>query len=244
MRIPLIYIDRPLTADAIMELPAQTAHYLLQVLRLKPGRKLVLFNGDGRDYQAILITAERRTSARVEVLGCSGKEPPAPLAIHLGLGIVKSERMDFAVQKAVELGAASITPLLTEHCVVRIPRQRLTNRLVHWRKVALSACEQSGRRLLPEICETDRLPPWLNKHRGVTGILLDPDADQSLCQLSQPEKEIAILIGPEGGLTGLETELAMQDGFHRVRLGPRVLRTETALLAAISAIQTLWGDFR
>lgn len=243
MRMPRIYTVQPLTTGLETELETEAAHRLLQVLRLKPGRELVLFNGDGRDYRAILVKAAKR-SAGIKVLGRSEQEPLFPLAIHLGLAISKSERMDFAVQKSVELGTVSITPLITEHCVARVATQRRNNRLTHWRKVAVSACEQSGRRRLPEVHEIGTLKNWLTDHTGGTGILLDPAADRSLHQLSPPAHQISVLVGPEGGLSESECELAAQTGFNRVRLGPRVMRAETAPLAAISAIQMLWGDFR
>jgi 16S rRNA (uracil1498-N3)-methyltransferase len=243
MRLPRIHSAQPLAPGIKTELNAQAAHRLLQVLRLKPGRELVLFNGDGRDYQAVLVATAKR-SAKVEITGQTDLEPLPPLTIHLGLGISKSERMDFAVQKAVELGTSSITPLITEHCVVRIAAQRLNNRLSHWRKVITASCEQSGRRRLPELREVSMLQSWLDQHNGGVGILLDPRAGRTLPQLSAPGPQIAVLSGPEGGLTRGECELALQTGFRSVRLGPRVMRTETAPLAAIAAIQTLWGDFR
>lgn len=242
MRQHRIYTEQPLQNGLNIELDGAPARHLIQVLRLKPGSQVVLFNGDGHDYYATLDETTRR-SARVSINAKSSIENEANLFIHLAIGISKGERMDFAIQKAVELGVNCITPLLTERSVVRLPPDRQQKRLVHWRGIILSACEQSGRCRIPECRTIQTLPEWLNSIQGERGILLDHRAQSDLKQLSPPSAQINLLVGPEGGLSPDERKLGSDNGLDAIRLGPRVLRTETAPLAAISAIQLLWGDF-
>ena len=244
MSHPRIYSDQPLTVGDEITLEQRPSHHLAQVLRLKPGVEVTLFNGDGHDYPSQLqATGKRAVVARITDRG--EPEPLPLLPIELGIGISKGERMDFAVQKAVELGVATITPLITQRCVVRLSAERMEKRLAHWRNTLISACEQSGRRRLPELRPSCRLEEWLEKGQQL-GILLDHRASHRLQELPppQPGESVRLLIGPEGGLTDEERIVAANAGFRGVRLGPRVLRTETAPLAAIAAIQTLWGDFR
>ncbi len=239
-----IYTGQPLQPGSELVLEPGPARHLAQVLRLKPGASIILFNGDGHDYCARLDEISRRaTRAQVE----SRLEPaegPACLQIHLAIGISKGERMDFAIQKAVELGVSTITPLITERCVVRLPGERQAKRLQHWQQVIIAACEQSGRRRIPTLNPVAELPGWLGAANPQNGLLLDHRATQALHELEPLRGEVTLLIGPEGGLSADERAQASGRGFNGVRLGPRVLRTETAPLAAIAAIQTLWGDFR
>lgn len=220
------------------------ARHLVQVLRLKAGAAITLFNGDGHDYSAHLEEASRRTTRAKVDQRLEPAEAPAALPIHLAIGISKGERMDFAIQKAVELGVADITPLITERCVVRLPNDRQEKRLQHWQQVIIAACEQSGRRYIPALNNAMKLTDWLRSRTPSGGLLLDHRAEHALHELEPPKGEVALLIGPEGGLSADERTRAAAAGFTGVRLGPRVLRTETAPLAAIAAIQTLWGDFR
>jgi 16S rRNA (uracil1498-N3)-methyltransferase len=159
------------------------------------------------------------------------------------MGISRGERMDFSIQKAVELGVSHFQPLFTERCMVQLKGDRQQSRLDHWQGVIRHACEQSGRALLPSIAEPSNLPNWLCSFTGY-GLMLDHRAEHSLASLSAPKDSLTLLVGPEGGLSQAERDLAMQHNFAAGRMGPRVLRTETAPLAALSAIQTLWGDFR
>jgi 16S rRNA (uracil1498-N3)-methyltransferase len=241
MRITRVFVDLPLAAGARVTLPAAQSQHLTLVLRLAPGDPLVLFNGDGRDYPAHLVGA-RRIAAVAACEAAGDDEPPAALRIHLGLGVSKGERMDFALQKAVELGADRITPLLTERSVVRLDADRLAKRHAHWLGITISACEQSGRRRVPVLGQATRLDGWLAQgHPGA--ILLDHRSQTPLPCLPPPARDVTLLVGPEGGLSEAERAAARVAGFAGVRLGPRILRTETAPLAAISAIQALWGDF-
>lgn len=220
------------------------ARHLVQVLRLKPGAEIVLFNGDGHDYAARLAEVSRRATSATVDQRLEPAEVPAPLQVHLAIGISKGERMDFAIQKAVELGVTGITPLITERCQVRLPSERQEKRLQHWQQVIISACEQSGRRCIPVLNQVSELNEWLGSGTVPGGLLLDHRAEQALHKLEPPKGAVTLLIGPEGGLSADERTRAASAGFTGVRLGPRVLRTETAPLAAIAAIQTLWGDFR
>jgi len=201
---------------------------------------LILFNGDGRDYPAQLTALGQRPTL---VVGTPGEvERPAPIQIRLAIGVSKGERMDYAIQKAVELGVSRISPLFTERSVVQLGGERLERRMAHWRGILIGACEQSARRRLPVLDEAVRLEGWMAT-APTGGLLLDARAEQPLVAVPPPETEVTLLVGPEGGLAPGERDRALRHGFLPVRLGPRVLRTETAPLAAIAAIQALWGDF-
>jgi len=243
MRRPRVHTPQPLAIGERLELEPQAARHLTQVLRLRPGSEAILFNGDGCDWPARILHSDRRRT-RLEVFDCSPPEPPPVLDIHLGIGISKGERMDYAIQKAVELGVARITPLQTARCVVHLAAQRQRKRLDHWRGVVIAACEQCGRRRLPELSPQTDLGSWLSEPGEHLGLLLDHRADRSLNRLPRPDAGIRLLVGPEGGLSEQERDAALTTSFTGVRLGPRVLRTETAPLAAIAAMQVLWGDFR
>ena len=242
MREHRVYSEQPLSVGGCLTLEEGPTRHLLQVLRLKPGAQITLFNGDGHDYTGEIISATKR-AAEIQITAKGEAEPEPSIAISLGIGISKGERMDFAIQKSVELGVTAITPLITERCVVRLNQERMQKRLHHWRQVAISACEQSGRRLIPQFNATLGLQDWLCIEDNNQGLLLDHRSENTLLTLTQPEQGVRLLVGPEGGLSDAERQLALKHGFIGVRMGPRVLRTETAPLAAIAAIQTLWGDF-
>jgi 16S rRNA (uracil1498-N3)-methyltransferase len=241
MRISRLFVETALRRGATLTLDARAAHYVSQVLRLRPGQALTLFDGSGLDHAATLLRCDRQ-ACTAEVGDCVAEEPTAALHIALGIGMSRGERMDFAIQKAVELGVGAITPLHTERSLVQLTAERQRKRVEHWRGVLISACEQSGRSRLPGLEEPVPLSDWLARHRG--GLLLHHAAAQTLADLAAPGTGLSLLIGPEGGLSAAERELAGAHDFTAVRLGPRVLRTETAPLAAIAAVQMLWGDFR
>lgn len=242
MRVNRIYVDLPLAVGQRLGLPAAQSRHLIQVLRLRAGDPLVLFNGDGRDYPGRLVTASRSDS-RVEIETAGEIEPEPPLAIHVGIGVSKGERMDFALQKAVELGVARITPLFTHRGVVRLRGERLEKRQRHWRSIAVATCEQCGRRRLPQLMPAATLADWLALDHPCA-LVLDHRAGTPLPSRAPPAGALTLLVGPEGGLDAAEEALAERQGFERVRLGPRILRTETAPLAAIAAAQALWGDLK
>jgi len=242
MRIPRVFVEPPLSPGTVVALDERAARHVIQVLRLRQGDPLILFDGSGRDYGAELVSAARgETGAR---LGNPGPiEPEARLASHLWLGISRGERMDFALQKAVELGVSAVQPLLCARTVVKLDANRREKRLAHWRGVIIAACEQSGRRRLPALAEPAAPEAVFTQATG-TRLLLDPEAEVGLPDLPMPVDGITLLVGPEGGLTPAERAAARDAGFTGVRLGPRILRTETAPLAALAVAQALWGDLR
>jgi 16S rRNA (uracil1498-N3)-methyltransferase len=243
VRTPRIFTAQPLREPGRFELEPEPSHHLLHVLRLGPGAALQLFDGSGAEYAASIAEVSRKQVA-VEVLELLHREPAAALSISLMLGISRGERMEFALQKAVELGVSEIQPLFTARCQVKLAGQRLTQRLAHWRRLIINACEQSGRCRLPMLAEPESLAGSLHRERCGMRLLLDPHTRNTMRELPAPRTGVTLLVGPEGGLSEAERTLALQQGFIGVRLGPRILRTETAPLAAIASLQTLWGDFR
>ncbi|HEB55314.1 MAG TPA: 16S rRNA (uracil(1498)-N(3))-methyltransferase, partial [Gammaproteobacteria bacterium] len=169
-------------------------------------------------------------------------ERESPLAIHLGLGISKGERMDFAIQKAVELGVTEITPLFSQHCVVKLDEKRIQNRLRHWQAIIISACEQCGRNRLAQLHTPLDLCRWIDMESSGIDLILAPQANQTLAQIQPAPRQLRLAIGPEGGFSDNEIEAATSGRFTAIGLGPRILRTETAVVAGLSALQTLWGD--
>jgi 16S rRNA (uracil1498-N3)-methyltransferase len=221
----------------------------MKVLRLGTGDELTLFDGQGGEY-ACRIHSCRYDAAVAEVLSWRDVERESPLDLTLAQGLQSGEKMDLTIQKAVELGVGRIAPVLTRRSVVRLEGERAKKRAAHWRAVAVSACEQCGRNRVPEVAEPENLRDWLGRPPVPPGakplrLMLDPGASVSLDAFPRPEAATAVelLVGAEGGLTPEEADLALLAGFSAVRLGPRVLRTETAGLAALAAIQCLWGDF-
>jgi len=242
MRLPRFYTTQALASGQSVQLEPAASHHLLRVLRVQGGESVILFNGDGREYRAVVEPAEGKL-ARLTVIRADQVECESPLRISLGQGVSRGERMDFVMQKAVELGVTTLTPLWTRRSQVRLSGQRLDKRLRHWQGIVQAACEQSGRVVLPELQAASALNDWLKVASADTvRLVLDPDADTTLQALQRPV-QVRVLIGPEGGLEKQEVETAVAAGFQRVRLGTRILRTETAALATLAALQTLWGDF-
>ena len=240
---PRFYCSIPLAPGATIELPAGPAHHAARVLRLKAGAAVTLFNGDGGEFLARLERVDGRgVGARIGAWNRVERE--SPLAVTLVQGLASAELMDFVVQKAVELGTAVITPVATARSVARLGGPRAERRCDHWRQVAIAACEQCGRNRVPVICVPRDFGDWLAEPSAAKlRLLLAPDATQSLADF-EPRDSIEILAGAEGGLVPDETAAALRAGFRTVRLGPRTLRTETAGLAALAAINALWGDWR
>jgi len=246
VRIPRLHLDRPLAAGAELALDEGAARHAHAVLRLRPGAAVVVFDGRGHAFHAELLSTGRR-GARVRLGDALHDDPESPLRVTLALGVSRGERMDLAVQKAVELGAACIAPLLTERTVVRLAGDRAERRQAHWAGIAASACEQCGRNRVPEVLAAQPLAQWLELAGAGDApglrLLPDPRATVGLATLPPPRPlALTLLIGPEGGLSEAEHSLAGRHGFTGVRLGPRVLRTETAVIAALAAVMTLWGD--
>lgn len=239
MRLSRFFIDAPLSLGQ-HELPETQAHYIGRVLRLAAGDAVQLFDGSGHEYRGELVEVGKKT-VRVELRETFAGMAESPLQVHLGQGLSRGERMDWAIQKATELGVAEISPLVSERCEVRLKDERADKRLAHWRQVAISACEQCGRSVLPVIHAPITLTDWQRDVEADLKLVLHPVAEP----LASHEKpgSLAFLIGPEGGLSEAEVEAAKSAGFHAARLGPRVLRTETAPVVALSVAQQLWGDF-
>lgn len=241
MRVSRLYVSAPLNAGGRIELDDDAAHYVRNVLRLKQDQTIVLFNGQSGEYLGRFSEVSRKT-VRVEIEQFIDRDVESPLAVTLGLGISRGDRMDWAVQKAVELGVTQLTPLVTERCVIKFNDDKKQQRLQHWQHIVQHAAEQSGRTRLPEINEIADLPVWINDRRGLR-VFLDPYAEKALADLQPENQQVTLLSGPEGGFSDRERQIAKAAGFIPVRMGARILRTETAVLSALSAVQTLWGDF-
>lgn len=241
MRIPRIFTDSALSPGARCELDDNAAQHVGRVLRMQTGQSLLLFNGDGQDYTAT-ITETGKKRVEVEVADSQVNPTESNLQIVLAQTLSKGDRMDYAVQKAVEMGVTRIVPLTTERCDVKLKGDREEKRLRHWQMVAISAAEQCGRARVPEITPVMQLGEWLSDaSRCDLKLVLHHRTEQSLGSLTKPAS-VALMIGPEGGLTDEEIATAEHAGFLPVALGPRVLRTETAPVAALALCQWLWGD--
>ncbi len=240
MRVSRLYIDHPLSENTDVMLEAHSSHYLLRVLRLKPGDALLVFNGDGHEYSATLEQATRKQAA-LRLREKTSPQRESPLCIEIAQGVARGERMDFVLQKSVELGANIISPLWTRRAQVKLDGKRLDKRLSHWLGVVHSACEQSGRVRIPALQAPRDLDSWLTTPWEGQQLVLSPRATSTLKDL-QPASRVRVLVGPEGGLDEGEISKAEANGFQAIQLGPRILRTETAALATLAALQTLWGD--
>ena len=241
MRNPRIYIDQALTVDATIQLSDDAFGHVVRVLRLTDGDAITLFNGDGNDYAATLTDVAKK-KAFAQVLSSQAIDNESPLNLHLGQGISRGDRMDFTLQKSVELGVNTITPLFTERCGVKLSGERLAKKVEQWQKIVISACEQSGRATVPEVKEPMHLSDWLIEQTEALKLNLHPRAEHSIMTLPIETARVRLLIGPEGGLSDEEIEVASNAGYTEVLMGPRVLRTETAALTAITALQCRFGD--
>lgn len=244
MRHLRFYHPQQLPIGHTVQLNDSAAIHVSRVLRLQMGDALTLFNGDGRDYQCQLqLVAKNSVAALVQASQPVNNE--SPLNIHLMQGISAGDRMDITLQKAVELGVKHIVPIKTTRSVVKLSAERAQKRLTHWQHIIIAACEQCGRAVIPSIAEPVTLADWLhaNPINGDLRLTLEPSATQRLASISKPATNIHLLIGAEGGFTPAELGAASAAGFTGVTLGPRILRTETAALAAVAAIHALWGDF-
>lgn len=238
MRIARKYVNQPLSPDTVARLEDSAAHYLARVLRLRPGDAVVLFNGDGHDY------AGEALDPRCREVGVRARVPAkseSPLSLTLAQAIGKGDRMDYALQKATELGASAFQPLFTQRTEVRLDERRLARRMAHWHGVVAAACEQCGRAVVPELRPALTLDDYLALPATSPRWVLDPEADTALVSLNDP---IAgdVVVGPEGGWSEREVKALALSGATPVRFGPRILRTETAGPAAIAVLQALFGD--
>lgn len=242
--MPRFYCQPPIPEQDSFDLPADAAHHASRVLRLREGDSVQIFDGTGGECLGVIgqISGKR---VSVEKIVRVDADRESHLRITLAQALSSSEKMDWVIQKATELGAVRIQPVATERSVARLSAERAAKRTEHWQQVAISACEQCGRNMLPEICAPVDIMAWLQQMRAVCvdKYILLPEGASSLQQLSRPAGDAVLLIGAEGGFTKTESDTAILCGFKPVRLGARVLRTETAAVAGLAAMQTLWGDF-
>lgn len=240
MRCPRIYSPQPLAAHTTLELAPEASHHLARVLRMQRGDALILFNGEGGEYPAMIAAVDKR-SVTVTTEQQSNSVPESSLKLHLGIAMSKGDRMDWVVQKATELGVARITPLYSERVELKLQGERAEKKLEHWRGVAIAACEQCGRNTLPAIAAVTTLADWLDNTTADRKFVLHHRTEIALDAAAKPAS-VALLVGPEGGLSEAEIAAAERRQFAPLRLGPRVLRTETAPLAALTILQYIWGD--
>jgi 16S rRNA (uracil1498-N3)-methyltransferase len=243
MRLTRVYVDSPVTAGKRLVVSGSAANHITRVLRLRSGDALTVFDGSGGEFGA-RVEEFRKEAVVVSVDEHRTLDRESPLSLTLAQGISRGERMDWIIQKATELGASRIVPVFTKRSVVRLDDKQAERKLQHWRAIAVSACEQCGRNRLPDVATPvdffDVLPA--ESSPGATRVLLSPAGDLRIDDLQEVGNGITVLIGPEGGLEDVEQETAIAAGFKPVRLGPRVLRTETAAIAALTIIQRYFGD--
>ena len=243
MKISRFYQATELQVGADLELSVENHRHAIQVLRLKAGEELILFNGEGGEYTARVVEMEKRNSkVRIEAYDPVNRE--SPLTSTLVLAMIKPDKMDFAIQKAVELGVTRIQPMLTKRSVINIKANRLDKKIQHWQAVAIAACEQSGRTAVPQIAEPLPIKECLQRYQENTCIAMLPTSDQKFNELSKlaTDAGISLFIGPEGGFTEDEEQLMQENKVNSVTFGSRILRAETAVIAGLTACQQQWGD--
>ncbi len=244
MRLNRVYSERPLATGTEITLPGAAAYHVARVLRLRPGAPLVAFDGSGHDFRCEVV-AVQGDEVRVRVGERAAGLPESPLKITLIQGVSRSERMDWTLQKATELGVRSIVPVLTARSVVRLDERQAERKQRHWQAIVAGACEQCGRSTVPELRAPVELRRFLtDAPREGQRLVLSPGGPASLAGLASTASRVELLIGPEGGLDDSELEAAGRAGFSPVRLGPRVLRTETAGIVALAVLQAMWGDLQ
>ncbi|MEP6483468.1 MAG: 16S rRNA (uracil(1498)-N(3))-methyltransferase [Rudaea sp.] len=243
MRIPRIYTAQDLRPGDEILLPEQAGEHVARVLRLERGDPLILFNGDGNEYDAELSVLAKR-SVGVVVMAARAIDREAALKITLAQSIARGEKMDWILQKATELGVAAIVPLMTERTEVKLDEERAERRILHWQSVIAGACQQSGRTRLPALSPPLRIDRWLGSlNDDALRLALLPDASTTLRQLPTIDRGVIVVVGPEGGLSDQDIAMLRHMKFVGLRLGPRILRAETAGVAALAALQALFGDF-
>ncbi|WP_440491164.1 16S rRNA (uracil(1498)-N(3))-methyltransferase [Serratia nevei] len=241
MRIPRIYHPQPLTDRAEIALSEDAANHVGRVLRMSAGQALQLFDGSNQVFDAEIVRVDKK-NVLVRLGDGRVDDIESPLNLHLGQVISRGEKMEFTIQKSIELGVNVITPLFSERCGVKLDGERLAKKIQQWQKIAIAACEQCGRNRIPEIREAMSLEAWCAEQDGSLKLNLHPRASHSINTLPQPVDRVRLLIGPEGGLSADEIAMTTHHGFTDILLGPRVLRTETTALTAITALQVRFGD--
>jgi 16S rRNA (uracil1498-N3)-methyltransferase len=244
MRLNRLYTAETLATGTEIALPDAAAYHVARVLRLRPGAALIAFDGSGHDFNCEIVAIEG-DKVRVSVGARTPGLPESPLRITLIQGISRSERMDWTLQKATELGVRSIVPVLTARSVVRLDERQVERKHRHWQAIVAGACEQCGRSTLPELRAPAEFRRFLAESpREGQRLVLSPGGPASLAGLASAASRVELLIGPEGGLDDAELDAATRAGFQPVRLGPRVLRTETAGIVALAVLQGMWGDLQ
>lgn len=241
MRVPRVYHRGNVVIGQQLQLDEEAAAHIGRVLRMSTDEEICLFNGDGKDYLAQIQQANKK-SVTVTVLSAQANTTESPLQIHLGQVISRGDRMDFTLQKSVELGVNIITPLFSERCGVKLTGERLEKKIQQWQKIVISACEQCGRSEIPLVRAAMELTDWCAENDDALKLNLHPRASHGINGLTLLNHKIRLLIGPEGGLSAQEIAMTEQQNFTEVLLGPRVLRTETAAMTAITALQLRFGD--
>jgi len=241
MRIPRFYQNTPIHTGEELELSSENHRHAVQVLRLKIDQPLILFNGEKGEYLAkITLTEKRNSKVLIESFNEVNRE--SQLAISLVLAMIKPDKMDFAIQKAVEMGVATIQPLYTQRSVIKIKASRLDKKMLHWKGVIIAACEQSGRTTIPELFEPKGLDAYLKDGQTDPCISMLPGNHPKILDLKGISKKLSLLIGPEGGFTDKEEQSMIDAGTLPISFGPRILRAETAVIAGLTACQQSWGD--
>lgn len=241
MRIPRIFHPGSLPQQGQVSLSDEAANHVSRVLRMKAGQEILLFDGSGAQFPCIIKESNKK-SVTVDVLECITQNLESPLDLHLGQVLSRGEKMEFTIQKSVELGVNVITPLISERCGVKLNAERFDKKWSQWQKIAIAACEQCGRNIVPLIRPVMSLDAWTKEAFDGLKLNLHPRATYSINTLPKPVHRVRLLIGPEGGLCDEEIEKTRALGFEDILLGPRILRTETAALTAITALQVRFGD--
>jgi 16S rRNA (uracil1498-N3)-methyltransferase len=244
MNQPRFYCREALSPGVHVELPESVARHAVRVLRMPPGAPMVLFDGRGGEYPARIERIEK-DRVYAELGAWCEIERESPISVTLVQALQAGDKMDFTIQKAVELGVRHVVPVESRRSVLRLAGERATKRVAHWQGVVASACEQCGRNQVPQVAQLEKLEHWLARPvSGSLRLMLAPDGEQTLAEVPVPSGEVQLLIGAEGGLDPQEVVAAKQAGFVSVRMGPRILRTETAGLAALAVMQAMWGDLK
>lgn len=241
MQIPRLFIDMPLSSGETVLLPRDKAHYISNVLRMRAGDSIKVFNNLGYEYESSIIDITKKT-AQIKLSKSIQIENESPLKITLCLAIARGQHMDFSIQKAVELGVSNIVPVISEFSNVKLEDSRVQNKLTHWQNIIISASEQCGRNTLTRLQKPLDFSKWLELDTSMKRLILHPASQQSLSGIDMQDNELSLIIGPEGGFSEHEVKLSEEKGCISISMGPRILRTETAVVAAVSNAQQLWGD--
>ena len=243
MRIPRVFINQKIISSETISLPEDKAHHLLHVLRLRVGDQIKLFNNSRLEFKAE-ITEVTKKAVQAQVKGDGQLENESPLDINLCLAVSRGPHMDFSIQKAVELGVTVIIPIISEFGNVKLTDKRIENKLSHWTKIIIGAAEQSGRNTLTELQSPVTFDEWINSESIETKLILHPGAEQTMSKINLQDNKLTLMVGAEGGFSDLEFQKALDSNYIPVSLGPRLLRTETAVACSVSNAQQLWGDLK